>query len=137
MNSTPDHPQARELKRISRILDGHPTIAEGVHQDLSCGRTTTGACGMDAEQVLRVAIVKQMFQLSYELLAYHLSDSVSLRAFCRIGFADKSFKKSALAENVKRISAATLEKINRVLVAHGRQANVGEGPPGAYRLHGG
>jgi len=127
MSSTPDHPQARELGRISRILDQHPTIADAVHQDLSCGRTTTGACGMAADQVLRVAIVKQMFQLSYELLAYHLSDSVSLRAFCRIGFADKSFKKSALAQNVKRISAATLEKINRVLVAHGRQANVEKG----------
>jgi IS5 family transposase len=127
MSSTPDHPQARELDRISRILDRHPTIADAVHQDLSCGRTTTGACGMAADQVLRVAIVKQMFQLSYELLAYHLSDSVSLRAFCRIGFADKSFKKSAMAQNVKRISAATLEKINRVLVGHGRQSNVEKG----------
>jgi hypothetical protein len=27
MNSTPDHPQIRELKSISRILDEHPTDA--------------------------------------------------------------------------------------------------------------
>jgi hypothetical protein len=66
MNLTPDHPQARELERISRILDKEPTIAEWVHQELCRGRQLrdTGACGMSAEQVLRAAIIKQMFGFS-------------------------------------------------------------------------
>jgi IS5 family transposase len=129
MNLTPDHPQARELERISRILDKEPTIAEWVHQELCRGRQLrdTGACGMSAEQVLRAAIIKQMFGFSYELLPFHLADSISLRAFCRIGIADKCFKKSAIAKNIKRIGAATWEQINRVLVAYGQQGKVERG----------
>jgi len=129
MNRTPDHPQARELECISRILDEEPTIVDLVHQDLCRDRELqdTGACGMSAEQVLRAAIVKQMFGFSYELLPFHLADSISLRAFCRTGIADKCFKKSAIAKNIKRISAATLEQINRVLIVHGKEQKVEKG----------
>jgi hypothetical protein len=124
-----DHTQARELARISRILDAEPTIAGLVHQDLCRGQQLrdTGANGMSAEQVLRAAIVKQMFGYSYELLPFHLMDSISLRAFCRIGIADKGFKKSALAKNIKRISPATWEQINRILVNHGKQQKLEKG----------
>lgn len=129
MNPTIDHPQAKELEVISRILDQETTIGEMVHQDLCCSHwlKKTGACGMSAEQVLRAAIVKQMFGFSYDLLPFHLADSISLRAFCRIGFADKGFKKSAIAGNVKRITAATWEKINRVLLDHGKQERIEKG----------
>jgi len=129
MHLAPDHPQARELEAISRILDKEPTIAALVHQDLCRGRdlTNTGANGMSAEQVLRVAIVKQMFGYSYELLPFHLTDSISLRAFCRIGIADKGYKKSAIAKNIKRISPATWEQINRMLVNHGKEQKVEKG----------
>jgi IS5 family transposase len=129
MHLTPDHPQARELEAISRILDAEPTITALVHQDLCRGRelSATGANGMSAEQVLRAAIVKRMFGYSYERLPFHLMDSISLRAFCRIGIADKGFKKSALAKNIKRISPATWEQINRMLVVHGKEQKVEKG----------
>jgi IS5 family transposase len=129
MHLSSDHPQARELEAISRILDAEPTIAGLVHQDLCRGRelTATGANGMSAEQVLRAAIVKQMFGYSYELLPFHLTDSISLRAFCRIGIADKGFKKSAIAKNIKRISPASWEQINRMLVHHGKEHKVEKG----------
>ena len=47
---------------------------------------------MTAEQVLRCAILKQMHQFSYEKLAFHLADSQSFRAFCRLpyGFTPRS-----------------------------------------------
>jgi transposase, IS5 family len=129
MNPTIDHPQARELDRISRILDEETTIVNLVHQELCRGRQLqdTGACGMSAEQVLRAAIVKRMFGFSYELLPFHLADSNSLRGFCRIGIADKCFKKSGIAKNIKRISGATWEQINRILVAHGEREEVEKG----------
>jgi IS5 family transposase len=82
---------------------------------------------MSAEKVLRAAIVKQMFGFSYELLPFHLADSNSLRGFSRIGIADKCFKKSGIAKNIKRISGATWEQINRILVAHGNEAKVEKG----------
>jgi transposase, IS5 family len=129
MHLTSDHPQARELEAISRILDAEATITALVHQDLCRGRelSATGANGMSAEQVLRAAIVKRMFGYSYELLPFHLTDSISLRAFCRIGIADKGFKKSAIAKNIKRISPATWEQINRMLVHHGNEQKVERG----------
>jgi len=53
-----EHPRARELDRISEILDAIPTIAEMVLQDLTHGVVNRhcGADGMTAEQVLRAAI---------------------------------------------------------------------------------
>ena len=129
MNPVIDHPQAKELEIISRILDQETTIVEMVHQDLCRGGRLrkTGACGMSAEQVLRAAVIKRMFGFSYELLPFHLADSISLRRFCRIGIADKCFKKSAIAKNIKRISAATWEKINRILMDHGQQEKIEKG----------
>jgi IS5 family transposase len=82
---------------------------------------------MSAEQVLRAAIVKQMFGFSYELLPFHLADSISFRAFCRIGIADKGFQKSAIAKNIKRLSAPTYERINRILVGRGNEQQVEKG----------
>ena len=93
MNPMIDHPQARELERIGRILDSEPTIVDLVHQDLCQDRPLqdTGANGMSADLVLRAAILKQIFGYSYEALPFHLLDSTTLRAFCRIGIADKGF----------------------------------------------
>jgi IS5 family transposase len=129
MNPIIDHPQARELDCISKILDEHSTIVDLVHQDL-CKRhpiKTVGANGMSAEQVLRAAIIKEMFGFSYEMLPFHLADSNSMQRFCRMGIADKCFKKSAIAKNIKRISSDTWEQINRILVAHGNQKKVEKG----------
>ncbi len=56
-----DFDQARELEAISRILDKHPAIYGAVYQDLcpyGVRVKNTGADGMSAEQVLRIAIVK-------------------------------------------------------------------------------
>ncbi|MEJ2284313.1 MAG: transposase, partial [Desulfobacterales bacterium] len=113
-----DHPQAEELSAISRILDSNPIIYDLVMQDLSPQQTKSkaGAKGMSAEQVIRAAVVKQMFEFSYKDLAFHLVDSVSLKRFCHIGFADKGFKKSVLCKNIKAISPQSWEAINQCLV---------------------
>lgn len=124
-----DHLHAEELQRISDILDKNPIINEWILQDLTHDKNLidTGAQGMSAEQVLRAAIIKQMEEYSYEELAFHLLDSVSYRSFCRIGFADKGFQKSALCNNIKAISPETLEGINRLLVAYGQDKKVEKG----------
>ena len=129
MSKNIEHPHALELQKISMILDENPIINEWVMQDLVGGKelTDTGAEGMTAEQVLRAAIVKQMEEYSYEELAFHLIDSLSYRSFCRIGIADKGYKKSALCKNIKTISANTWESINRVLVAYGQDMKIEKG----------
>ena len=65
-----EHPRAKELDRISKILDSIPTITDTVLQDLTDGvkNRHCGAQGMSAEQALRAAIIKQTEGFSYEEL---------------------------------------------------------------------
>ena len=130
MEPASSHPQEKELEAISTIIDNTPTICGYVLQDLNKGRIIkrrTGARGMSADQVLRAAIVMRLYEFTYEQLAFHISDSRCLRRFCRIGFADKGFKKSALNANIKSISAQTWKVIFRDLLDHAKQENIEKG----------
>jgi len=55
----PDHQLGEELRETSKILDGNPQISDLLLQDL-CDKVSsqTGAPGLNAEQVLRCAILK-------------------------------------------------------------------------------
>ena len=130
MEPASSHPQQRELETISTIIDDTPTICGYVLQDLNKGRIIkrrTGARGMSADQVLRAAIVMRLYDFTYEQLAFHISDSRCLRRFCRIGFAGKGFKKSALNANIKLISEQTWKVIFRDLLGHAKQENIEKG----------
>jgi IS5 family transposase len=129
-----DHPKAVELKTISNILEQNTTILDSILEDLNRGRKKkrTGANGMTAEQVLRAALVKQMFGYSYRDLAFHIADSVSLSRFLKLGLGDKPFVWTTLNKNIKMISPESFEKINRILldwaktkgIEKGRQARI-------------
>ena len=129
MPSNIEHPRAKELERISQILDSIPTIVDMVLQDLTHGvkHSNCGAEGMTAEQVLRAAIIKQTEGFSYNELAFHIVDSNTYRNFCRIGLVDKGFKKSALCKNIKALSPETWESINRLLGAYGEDKDIEKG----------
>lgn len=115
-----DVEHAKELRTISAILDRDPRINELILQDLrgaaSGSNRPTGAEGMSAECVLRALMIKQMHRLSYRELRFHLADSRTFRAFCRLGVGDGAPSKSVLCRNIKAVRAQTLEKINRILV---------------------
>jgi len=130
MPTATDHPQAIELENISRILDANPIICDLAMQDLcevSKKARRSGACGMTADQVVRAAVVKQMFSFTYKELAFHIIDSNSLRRFMRIGIADKGFKKSVLNKNVKTLSPQTWEAINGQLVQYADDEKIEKG----------
>jgi len=124
-----DHEHARELRRIGNLIDDMPLAGELVYQDLVGEHTdtTTGRPGLSGDQVLRLLILKQMHSFSYEELAFHLADSRSYRAFCGLGIDEKSPRKSALQNNIKRIRPETLEAINRLLLVVAAQEKVEPG----------
>ena len=127
MPDASDHPQAVELENISRILDANPTICDLAMQDIckvNKGERKSGANGMTAEQAVRAAVVKQMFNFSYQELAFHIVDSKSIRRFMRIGIADKGFKKSTLNNNIKALSPQTWEAINEQLVQYAAEEKI-------------
>jgi len=124
-----EHVHAEELAAIGRVLDACPELERLVQHDLLRGGVAAnrGRPGMTAAQVLRIVVLKQMRALSYDALAFHLSDSQSYRAFCRLGILGASVKKSTLQENVSRISPRTWEQLNAVLVAYAKQSGVETG----------
>ena len=84
----PDHRLGDELQMISRILDANPQILPLVLQDLSDKvDPCNGSPGLSAEQVVRCAVIKNWHGLSYAKLAFHVHDSASFRAFCRLPLA--------------------------------------------------
>jgi transposase, IS5 family len=125
-----DHPQSQELEVISDIIDENPIISQHILQDLNEGKEESkrsGAKGMSADQVLRCAVVKVLYNFSYEALAFHIVDSRSIRWFCRIGMGEEGFQKSALNRNIKAISDQTWEMINRDLLGYAADENIEKG----------
>jgi transposase, IS5 family len=121
-----DHPLARELRLMSAIVDAlPPTALAAVHADIVAagGDPDKGREGMSADQVLRAMVIKQMTSSSYNELAFHMHDSWTFRAFCRIGMGE-SLSKSTLQKNIKCIKAETWEVVNHHLVAYAREQKI-------------
>ena len=128
MPSWVDHPHAKELEAMSRLLDGNPAIASLAMKDLADdARAANGAPGMTADQVVRVAVLKQLNGFSYDELAFHVQDSACYRAFLSLGWGEAAPGRATLAENVRRLTSATWEAISRVLVGTAREEGVERG----------
>ena len=122
----PRNQVGRELEAISQILDETREVLEGVYDDLiGVKNPMTGRSGMTGEQVLRCAILKQYRELTYEELAFHLSDSRSFQVFARLG--GKSPSASTLQENIKSLSEETWEEIGRIIIGYARSQGIEKG----------
>ena len=112
------HEFGSRLKSLSTLLDKYPEILTQVEKDLIApGVKPTGRSGLTVENVFRALLLKQQLQVSYEQLAFHLSDSMSYRAFVRLP-NHISPKKSALQATIRRIKPETLEQIHQLLSCH-------------------
>jgi IS5 family transposase len=106
----------RDLRNVSYVYDDLVALKD----------PETGRLGMTAEQVLRCAIVKQYRNLTYEELAFHLVDSRSFRAFAKLEWGQKPAA-SALQENIKSVSEATWETINREIIEYAAKQDLEKG----------
>lgn len=70
---------------------------------------------MNAEQVLRCAVLKQYRELTYEELSFYVEDSSALRLFSRLNMGQYP-SKTILQENIKSLSEQTWEAIHRELI---------------------
>jgi len=113
------HAHAAELAAVSALLDEQPALSAKVQQDLEAGCPTnprTGRPGLSGEQTLRLLIVRQLTGWTYAELAFHLADSATYRAFCRVSALTATPSKSALAATLRRVSPQTLGALNTALV---------------------
>jgi IS5 family transposase len=116
-----DHEIGLELKAISAFLDRHVEILDWVSSDLRVKDVQkTGRAGLPAECVMRCALLKQMRQLSYHELSFHLSDSASFQAFARLPLGWFP-KKSVLQDTISRITPQSWERINHCVLQEAQQ----------------
>mgnify|MGYP002526033391 FL=1 len=120
-----------QWQKTDDILNANPQIADLVWHDLGrsnngTAKKSTGAKGMTAEQVLRLAIVKTRLGLSCRALVDRVDDSIVLREFCRMPH-QKIPAFGTVQENIKRISAETFVQINTAIIAYAVQLKIEDG----------
>lgn len=116
-----------ELQRIDAVITQNPKIIDLVHEDLTGNVTTaTGAKGMSSEQVLRIAIIRQLKQYPWRELAKRLNDGIWMRWFCRL-YTQKVGHYTALQKAVKPISEQTWAAINQTLIEFAKVRKIERG----------
>lgn len=117
----------KDLETINNILGSSSELYESAAGDLNREvRTNAGAKGMNAEQVVRTAILKQLKGYSYKELADRISDSERFRCFTRF-FDQVTPSASALQENIKKLSAQTWQEINQLLLKYASEKGIEDG----------
>jgi IS5 family transposase len=119
-----DHEIGLELKAMSEFLDRHVEILDWVSADLQVkGFHGKGRSGLPAESVVRCALLKQMRQLSYKELSFHLCDSASFQAFARLPMGWYP-RKSVLQDTISKITPKTWEQINHCVLDEAQRTKI-------------
>lgn len=122
------HERAREYQEVSAVLDRMPALLDLVDADIRQGRSAdTGRPGLSAEQVQRALVVKHAERISYDRLAFQLADSATLRWFVRLDLAAEPPAAETWQQNIKRVSAATVDAHNRALLLLAKDDGVEDG----------
>jgi len=112
------------LNQLSCLLDDHPQLLEMLSADLiDKSRQQTGCCGLSVESVFRCLLLKQILNISYEKLAFHLSDSITYRTFTRLS-ANQFPSRAGLQSAIRKIGPETLQQINEWLCVQWQQQGI-------------
>jgi transposase, IS5 family len=87
---------------------------------------TRGRHSTPVEVILRLLVVRRLFDWTYEETVWRVSDSISLRQFCRLG-TDAVPDASTLDRWAMCLTAATLDAVNARLVQHAVAAGITHG----------
>ena len=121
----------KKWDKIDEILNACPQIGALVLHDLTTcpngvKKKNTGNEGMSADAVLRFAIVKMTYQLSYRQLQERVDDSIVLRAFCGYPFRRiPNFR--TIQENIKQVRPSTMEQVNAIIVQYAMKQSLEDG----------
>ncbi len=113
------HADATDLAAMSAVLHEQPALGALVQQDLEAGcpkNARPGRPGLSGEQTLRLLLVRQLTGWTYAELSFHLADSMTYRALCRVGALVALPSTSALAATLRRVWPHTLARRNAHLV---------------------
>ena len=112
-----EHDIGVQLRKLANILDEHPEILAILEKDLvNKSLKPVGCSGLTVETIFRCLLLKQQLGVSYDRLAFHLSDSISFRTFVRLP-DHVNPKKSCLQSTIRKIKPETLETVHNMLSA--------------------
>jgi len=113
------HQHSQELQMVARILDRSPELGRLVQQDLLRDRRSDrGRPGLSGDQVLRIALLKQIHGLSYRELEFHLQDSAAFRRiWATSSFVSVSFPHSSTATTVHEMYVPTAGAFRIMIVS--------------------
>jgi len=118
------HEFGAQLRALSNRLNQHPEILLLVADDLiDASVAKVGRIGLTVENIFRCMLLKQMLRISYEQLAFHLSDSMTYRTFARLP-ATATPGRSGLQSTIRSIRPETLEKVHETLSASWLKAGI-------------
>ena len=107
-----------ELAELDRLLDDD-ALFQQVKADLARRAPLSlvhGRHSTPVEVIVRMLVVRRLYQWSYAATEHFVSDSLVLRQFCRLGFA-KAPDDSTLIRWASTIRPATLAQLNDHVVA--------------------
>jgi IS5 family transposase len=123
-----DKPHALEYKLMSQVLDDACDAVQAVYACLmrQGQRADRGRATLTAEQVLRILVVKQLENLSYEQLEFALADSSTFRTFCRLP-QGLTPTKSVLHRCLKGLDEACLQLVHQAVLSVGLNDGIESG----------
>ena len=96
-----EHEFGTRLRALSNLLDRHPEILSLIANDLVSQSTAkVGRIGLSAESIFRCLLLKQQLRISYEQLAFHLSDSMTYRTFTRLPVIGEKQKRNGYKDSI-------------------------------------
>jgi len=107
------------LQVISDFIDQHGHLVDKVRRDLQRGlkNPNTGRDGLSAQQVLRSFVLQRVKNWKYRELRERITDGYTLRKFTRF-FSQRVPKHNAFNQAFNRLTPATLELINDLVVTY-------------------
>jgi len=113
--------QVKFLESLEQIIDKvSRTVLPLIEVDvtLDCNNPDLGREGMSADNILRMAMIKQIYRSSYRDLQNRVEDSILLRRFAGYEYTMVPSYKT-LQENIKHVRDDTWMVFNRALVQYG------------------
>ena len=118
-----------ELAQLDRLLDDPDVLFERVKADL-CRRypnsAKLGRHSTPVEVILRMLVVKRLYNFSYEQTEHFVCDSIVLRQFCRL-YLHSTPDDTTLIRWANLIGPKTLETLNDRAVELARSLKVTRG----------
>lgn len=112
-----EHEFGQTLSDLSKALDSLPELIDIVAQDfIADDKQAVGRIGMTVESILRCLILKQHLKISFDMMAFHLSDSMTYQSFARLR-PNQSPRRSSLHNVLRQVKSETLMKINHAVTS--------------------